>query len=765
MLDHYLGWISRYHKWIVLASVLLVLAVSYGATRLEFTNDFRIYFGKNNPQLAAFEKLEETFDKQDSVYFLVSPEQGSVFRREILTLIYDLTEEAWYLPYATRVNSLTNYQHTEARGDELTTNYLVRNPRELERADIERIRSVVLGEPTLVNNLVPADGAVTGIRVRVRLPDEDKKAANEVVYSARRLLDRYRLNYPNVRILLAGSTTAGVTLEEAVAQDISTLVFYSYMVIIGGLLLLLRSVRGALVTILLITFSTSATMGVYGWFSVVLSPVAGWVPSIVMTIAVADTVHILTSYFHGLRQGMDKQQAIRESMRINVNPVFITSLSTMIGVLCLNFSDSPPYQDLGNMVALGTLFAWCLTMTFLPAAITWLPIGKAHINRGPNEYIDRLSSWITRHYRVLIATTGVLFVVMASFIPRNELTERWHEYFDSTFPLRNTIEQINDKLSGVHYLHYVFNCAEDNCIHEPSFTRALEGFANWYRKQEGVAYVASLADISKRINRNMHGDDPAWYRLPDSRELAAQLFLLYEIGLPRELNLDDVVNQARSRTLLSVVVHKTDSEKLLTLDRNARHWLQRNAPGIQVSEGTGLDMVFAHINHRNITSLLKGTVLALILISFVLIFTLRSVRLGLISLIPNLVPAAITYGTWGLLVGRVDLSASVVICMSLGIVVDDTVHFLSKYLRARREKNLDTIQGLHYAFQTVGRALSITTFVLVSGFLVLTASHFSPSSVTGLLMAMTLSFALLADFFFLPPLLMVMDRRQYLIKA
>lgn len=153
--------------------------------------------------------------------------------------------------------------------------------------------------------------------------------------------------------------------------------------------------------------------------------------------------------------------------------------------------------------------------------------------------------------------------------------------------------------------------------------------------------------------------------------------------------------------------------------------------------------------------------LALVLISFVLIFALRSVRLGVISLVPNLVPAALAYGTWGLFVGRVDLSASVVICMSLGIVVDDTVHFLSKYLRARRERQLNIEDGMRYAFHTVGTALTITTIVLVAGFLVLVASHFSPTWVSGLLLAMTLSYALIADFLFLPPLLMLLDRRGY----
>ena len=184
-----------------------------------------------------------------------------------------------------------------------------------------------------------------------------------------------------------------------------------------------------------------------------------------------------------------------------------------------------------------------------------------------------------------------------------------------------------------------------------------------------------------------------------------------------------------------------------------------NAPQISISEGTGVDMMFAHINHRNIRGLLTGMAFALALISLLLVVALKSIKLGLLSLITNLAPAALAYGTWGMLVGWVDLSASVVMCMSIGIVVDDTVHFLSKYLRARREQKLSAAEGLRYAFNTVGVALCITTAVLVAGFLVLAASHFAPSVTTGTLLAGTLAFALVIDFLLMPPLLLAIDKR------
>ena len=761
MLERYTDYLIKRYKFVVFISLCLVFVIGVGMKNLSTTSDFRIYFSEDNPQLVAFETLEKTYGKQDSLLFYIQPKNKNIFTKEALTLITELTDKSWNLPFASRVNSLTNYQHTIVKGDDLFTDYLLEDAATLTKNKISEIKNIILNEPSLINFLTNETGESTAIQVRLNLPLEKNAANAEVVAAAKELRKYFYQRYPNIKINLGGSSAAGVSLGEAVALDMSTLVVGSYLIIILALLVLLKSLRGMVATLMLITFSIIITMGIYGWFNYTLAPVAGWVPSIIMTIAVADSVHILISYFHSLRHGMSREEALHESLRINLNPVFVTSITTIIGVLCLNFSDSPPFRDLGNMVALGVGIAFILSMTFLPAFITMLSIKSSNISQANKKGMDAFANWVILHRSKLLVGMSAFVIIIASFIPNNKLTEQWHHYFDDSFEIRNTIEGINSNLSGVHYLRYLIDSGEENGIHEPDYLNAVENFSNWARQQNKVAYVSSLTDISKRLNKNLHENQESYYRIPASRELAAQLFLLYETGLPRELNLDDTVNHNRSTTLVTIIMHKTDSEFLLDFDRKARNWLQTHAAKYNTSEATGLDMIFAHINHRNIRSLLKGTLIALILISLVLIIALQSIRLGLISLIPNLTPAALAYGTWGIFVGKIDLSASIVICMSLGIVVDDTVHFLSKYLRARREKNYNVNEGMRYAFNTVGVALMITTVVLVSGFLVLALSHFSPTWVSGLLLAITLSYALLTDFFLLPPLLSLLDSKLY----
>ncbi|MCG6871631.1 MAG: MMPL family transporter, partial [Gammaproteobacteria bacterium] len=489
-----------------------------------------------------------------------------------------------------------------------------------------------------------------------------------------------------------------------------------------------------------------------------LTPVAGFVPSVVMTIAVADCVHLLATYFLELRRGNGRTDALAESLRVNVQPVFLTTLTTIIGVLCLNLSDSPPYRDLGNMVALGTFFAWVFSMSFLPALLLWLPEPRPGRAASDSHPMQRFGEFVVRRHRFLLVAMGSLVIGLVSFVGNNRLTDSWTEYFDHSFELRHTIEAANTRLSGNHLVEFVLDSGESGGINNPAFLREAGAFTDWLRAQPEVAHAAGLVDVLRQLNRNMHGDDPAWYRLPERRDLAAQYLLLYELSLPEGMGLDNLIDIDRAATRLTVILYKTDSERILAMERRGRNWLAANTSSIRPLEGTSLDMVFAHIARRNIHSLLWGTALALVLISLVLVAALRSLRIGLISLVPNLAPAALAYGTWGLLVGHIDLALSIVICMSLGIVVDDTVHFLSKYLRARRERGLAPAQAIPYAFRTVGVALFTTSFVLVTGFAVLALSHMAPTRETGTLLSMTLSFALLADFLFLPPLLMLLDR-------
>ncbi len=371
------------------------------------------------------------------------------------------------------------------------------------------------------------------------------------------------------------------------------------------------------------------------------------------------------------------------------------------------------------------------------------------------------AEFVIRRRGVLLWGIMVLIIGLVAFIPRNKLNDEYVKYFDETIEFRQATDFATDNLTGIYDIDYSVLAGESGGVSNPAFLSKLEAFANWFRQQPEVLHVFSITDIMKRLNKNMHGDDPTWYRLPETRNLSAQYLLLYEMSLSYGLDLNDRFNIDKSATRMTVILKSISSNEVLALERQAQAWLKNNAPpAMQKTMGTGTTIMFAHIGQRNIHSMLIGTTTALFLISLLLVFAMRSLKIGLVSLLPNIVPAAMAFGLWGLLVGQVGLALSVVTAMTLGIVVDATIHFLSKYLRARRENALNATEAVRYAFSTVGTAIWVNSAVLIAGFLVLAFSHFHINSGLGTLTAIVIAFALLTDFLFLPPLLMKIEEKN-----
>jgi len=750
-------WVVDRPKSVIAIALVIVMAFASGLANLQISNDFRVYLGKENPQLKAFEAFEANYVKTDTATFVISAKKGDLFTREGLALIESITEEAWFIEHAERVSSLTNYPYTLATGDDIETNHLVENAADLSDKSLADIRQIALNEKRLVQRLMTADGKLGLVLVTLNLPKDQVNASIVTTERVEKIRNRYRNDYPEFQIDVGGSTTFNTTLARAVANDLMTLAPLSYLIIFSGLFVLLRSFFGACAIFALISVCLISTFGFFGWVAPVLTPIAGFVPSVLLAIMVADSVHILVTYFHQLHEGNEKKQAILESLKINFMPVLITSLTTMIGFLSLNFSVSPPYQDLGNMVAFGVLLALIFSLFLLPALMILLPVGRAA--RKPDRILlQPLAEFVVGNHKKLLLITSIVTVALIAFIPNNRLSDNWANYFDESFEVVRLVKRVDGYLTGINSLEYSLSSDEAGGIFNPDFLQQMDELELWLSTQNKVVTVTSLSQLMKELNQLMHGDQPDWYRVPKSSDLAAQYLLFYELGLPQGLGLNNLVTIHKDATRFSVSITDSGSDELLQMDRKVQDWIKQNAPAIIATPATGLGVVFAHIADRNIHSLLQGTLIALFGISIILMLIFKSVKYGLISLVPNVIPAAMAYGVWGLTVGYVDISLSIVACVTLGIVVDDTVHFLHKYILARKS-GMSTADSVRDSFRRVGVALLTTSVVLASGFMILAVSHMNTSATIGVLMATTLIIALLVDFLLLPPLLLMLDKQ------
>ena len=742
-----------------MVTVALAVAASSGVKRLRFSNDYRYFFGPDNPQLVAFDALQDTYAKNDNVIFALAPKDGRVFTRSTLAAVEELTRASWQVPYSLRVDSVTNFQHTLAEGDDLAVRDLVSGARDLTDSELLSIKEIALTEPLLLNRLISPLAHVTGVNVTVNLPGKSMGEVPEVVAFVREMAEDFSVRHPDIEVYLSGVTMMNNAFAEASRHDMSTLVPVMFLVIVVVMALLLRSFFGTLVTVIVIVMSALSGLGLAGWLGIPLTPPSSAAPTIILTLAVADSVHILVSIFHEMMAGRSRHEAIVESLRVNLQPVFLTSLTTIVGFLSMNFSDAPPFRDLGNIVAMGVGFAFLYSIFFLPAFISLLPLRVREVGGGKMHLMERFADLVVRGRALIFWTMLVIIVLITSGVSRIELNDMFVEYFDERYEFRTDTDFVTKNLTGIYFIEYSLEAGGEGAVSDPAYLRKVEEFALWYRAQPGVLHVNTITDTMKRLNRNMHGGDAAYYRVPEERALAAQYLLLYEFSLPYGLDLNNQINLDKSSTRFTITLESLTTKKLLALEERAQGWLRDNAPVEMFTIGASPSIMFSYIAKRNIRSMFFGTGFALVLISAILIVALRSMKMGLVSLVPNLVPAFMAFGLWGLLYSQVGLGLAVVAAMSLGIVVDDTVHFISKYLRARRELGLAAPDAVRYSFKTVGTALWVTSLVLMAGFMVLARSGFKLNSDMGLLTAIAIGFALLVDFLFLPPLLMRIDKR------
>ncbi|MFK7874158.1 MAG: outer membrane lipoprotein-sorting protein [Paracoccaceae bacterium] len=745
-------------RWLWIAiSLALVIAMGSGLGKLSFDSDARIFFAENNPDRIALDQFEAAFAKDDNIGLLLVPYNGRVFTPETLQAVADLTERAWLLPYVRRVDSITNFQYSYADGDDLTVRDLVENPTSLTQAKADKIRDIALGEVALLHAIIPPATDVTAVQVMFHLPSDDVQTATPaIVAEVEELRAKFLVDYPEFEVKLTGSVMMNQQFAVSGQQDgqtLTPLMLLAFIVTIG---LAFRTITGAGLALLVIAISSIVALGALGHAGGRLNSMSSLAPLIIMTLALASVGHILAAVQKNMRRSANRKVWAYLALKQNMVAITIASLTTVFGFLSLNFSISPPFRQLGNVVAVGVMASLFFTLFLLPSLLSLIPMKRKVRVVAAERVVSALSQFVVKNAHATLAVSVALVCVLGAGIPKLVLEDDFVRYFDDRYELRRDMDFFEDRLGGHNALEYALPAPGTNGINDPAYLSDVANFVDWLRIQPEVTFVRSVTDTVARLNMNMHGDDTAFNVIPKNTDEASQYLFLYELSLPYGVDLTDQVNVDRSALRVTVTMAHVTTSETRALTSRARNWFATNAPDLQV-EPTGLTHVFAQISHRDVRSMLLGTTVALISISMLLLVVFRDVKLGLISLIPNLIPAIMAFGAWGYAVGTVTLAIAVVIAMTLGIVVDDTVHFLSKY-KAARDKGLPVEQAISEAFSKVGTALFVTSVGFILGFSILAQSGFAVNGDMAKLTALTIGFALVADFFLLPSLLLTLNQ-------
>lgn len=747
---------------VIVVSLLASFAGASGITKLDFISHYSIFFSPDNPDLARWDDFQATYSKNDNVNFALQLPKGDAFDKQMAIVVEKLTEKSWNLPNATRVDSISNFQMTTASEEGMVVEDLIEGATELSQNKLNERGQYAKNEPAIYKNIVSEDFRTTAVNVTLDFPGLSDTELLDTVTAARALVVEMKTEFPDLTIVPTGAAFMNYAFVESGEADGMTLIPLMYGIVLLLSLVLLRSFIGMFATLVTIILSTLVGMGIGGHLGMDLAPVTILAPNIILTLAVADCIHIISSVQRNLRSGMERDDSIRLALRKNFLAVFVTSATTAVGFLSLNFSDAPPFHYLGNMSAIGVIAAWILAVTLVPAMLSVMPLKAAAVPRkgmleGP---INALANFTIDKRKIILPVGGLFSIVLTVLAFNNELDDRFSQYFGKEMQIRQDLDFASENLRGLDLYEYSVLSGSEGGIAEPRYMQQLDAFTAWLRAQPEVQHVASYSDTIKRLNMNMNADNPEFYAIPDRRDLSAQYQFLYELSLPYGLDLNDRINLDKSSTRLSVSLHDMKVTKQQEFGVRTQTWLAANTdPEFQATE-TGTSVIFGMMAIRNINAMIIGNIIAVLSISVMMMITLRSIGIGALSVVTNIIPVMVTFGFWAMTVGYIGLGASVIGAVSLGIVVDYSVHFLTKYLDARRILGKQRDDAIRYAFAEVGEALVFTSLIVGLGFAVLALSTFQLNGQLGLLTAITVVVALVFDLLMLPGILLIGFRRQ-----
>lgn len=756
-----------HHPWKVIG--ICLVGVFFMGSFMRFVAPSVTYkdmLGADYPLLKFYDNIQSEYTNDDNLLVFIEAKQGSAFTRKILSGVQDLTQALWKTPHSVRVDSVTNFQHTEASGDDLKVADLVAHAELLTPTELDRIKKIALSDPLLLNKTVNAQGNVLAINISFAFPNlslgEKLNAENYV----QKTVADFRAHHPEANAYVAGLVALDATVMKISQKESGMFLGLVMLVVVGLLIVILRTLQPIIVSILVFVFSIVAGVAFSGMMGWRLTPFTASVPMVILILAVADCVHFITSFVHRLRIGEKKRQALVSALKHNFKPIAVTSLTTAIGFLTLNLSESAGIRALGNQVAVGVMVAFILSVTFLPAVLVLLPIKasvKDKIEAGTRWH--RMKEFLFKYRFTLLFISALLVIGLGYGNKLNEFNDSVPTYISKSVPWRQANDFGEKHFGGAYTFSYSINSGQADGVTAPAFLKKVDAFSTWLRSMPEAISVSTVTDTFKRLNKSMHGDDPGYYRLPEDKELAAQYLLLYEMSLPYGLDLNNQVNLDKSATKILVTFKTLSTTEVLAMEQRINRWIEKNMPGV-TSLGSGVQLMFAHLLNRDTPGLTLGAVFGLLIISLLLIFDFRSLKVGLVSIAPNLFPAGIAFGIWGFWVGEVGMGMAMVSGMTIGIIVDDTVHFLSEYLKGRREEALDAVQAVNYAFKNVGPAIVLTTVVLVAGFVAMAVlSEFRLNSDMGKMAAMIMVIALIFDLVVLPILLMIFNNDKVPVTA
>lgn len=757
---------------IILASLGLVLATIFTGGTIAFDNSTQRYFIPDDPAVLDYDSLYENFG--DNEYLIVGIEAPAdaedIFTAPILDALSRLSDFLDFHPNVTQLRSLTNYQYIHGDNDELRTDYLIEDIASLsEDADeIERVKTILLQEDLAVGTLISEDFRHVRIAARIEYSADTSAIKVAVTQDLYQFIADENLESDSYQLHLSGYPLVNERFETLSANDTSVLIPLMIVVMIAILYFCFRSIYATVFPWLVIAAGLLTLLEIQYYIGIPHTTVdSAAIPSTMIIIGIGISVHVLLEFFHSCIDGVCGKEAAKKTIEAIWLPALFTAITTSAGFLALSVTRLLPLREFALLGAIGPLLLFVFALTALPALLSYvnqLPPRTASIVGGGKiaTLTQSIPDFAARNGRRILMVGAAIILFSALALPTVRIDTNYITLFKENSPTRQDIHYFDDTFKGMMTLDIVLDSGEVNGIYDPEFLRAAEEIQDWLSQRETLGPINSLVDYLKEINMALNNDDPAYFRLPETREMAAQFLLLYDSAGPNE-DLSDIKDFENRLNRLVIPVVNMPASELQEEMTAITGFMQDNYGDLQPML-TGTMALLTAQQIYTAEGMLQSFLVALGVITIFFIVLFRSVRYGLLSIIPSVVPIVLAASVAGFLGVFLDQSAVVVFAMTMGLAVDDAIHVMSRYL-VNKKAGASTRVALQHAMNESGRAVLFTSMVLVFGFSVLTFGTFTTVINVGLFGSVIMTLALLGDLVFLPAILYWVDGDETQDKA
>jgi hypothetical protein len=683
-------------------------------------------------------------------------EADDIFALESLQAMEALTQRYSEVKSAIAVNSLLNQRFNDSDQKIYGRDYLIPELDGLTASDTAKVREIALNDEDIVKNSLSKTGDMALAQIRYKNAEDDQATRLEIARSVIALRDSLRSEFPSVDIYVLGGLMFELDGINARTKDNQVLL---PLVLTIGILLLwlcLRSLPFSISLMAMAALSFTATMGTYGWLNIAFNQISTLGPLVVIVIAIADGIHVLSIYAQGLHKDMNKIDAMRESLRVNIQPITLATVTTAMGFLSLNYSSSPGIYGFGNIIAIGVVWAYIVTLAILPALVLLLPTNKVPKPLGIAGFIRAVIKLVTTRGNVLFWASAAIIGVTLGLLPLNKLDFDRFTFVDEDSDAHHVLTALSEKIGNDQALAYSIDSGEYYGITQPEFLQQVETLSIWLEAQPESSFVTSYTDYLRSRNKSDNDDDEAYDILPEDQLQIIDYLVGYQLVQEIEPSLQPIFNADYSAVRLVIATSNLSNKELLDFNDRIDDWIAENVQKkYKVLHGDN-SILYVRLDRLITMELMYGFMLSFFFITITMIIGLQSWRYGLLSIMPNLFPATIVFGVWAVFVGELSPYILMLFSISIGLVVDDSVHILSKYISGKKD-GMSPESASVYSLDRAGSAITITTLSLALGTFILVFSSTPYFQSVASLLTPIIIVAWALDLFFLPPLLIKFD--------